>query len=120
MTALIISLAVLFTSGHTPVLPCLASVNCQLLIVTFQVNFLISSALVNHLFLPQAKALLTSGPLDLSHLFHPGTFLNALRQQSARTLKQVRPPPRTSSTRVHVVDPRARRRPARTSTLCVF
>ncbi|MEW5298927.1 MAG: hypothetical protein WDW36_001997 [Sanguina aurantia] len=36
----------------------------------------------------QAKALLTGGPLDLSHLFHPGTFLNALRQQSARTLKQ--------------------------------
>lgn len=27
-----------------------------------------------------------AGPLELSSVFHPGTFLNALRQQSARTL----------------------------------
>ena len=27
------------------------------------------------------------GPLDLSSLFHPGTFLNALRQHTARQRK---------------------------------
>mmetsp|Transcript_33539 Transcript_33539/g.74227 ORF Transcript_33539/g.74227 Transcript_33539/m.74227 type:complete len:2007 (+) Transcript_33539:3-6023(+) len=32
-------------------------------------------------------SLLTSGALDLSNLFHPGTFLNALRQQTARQLQ---------------------------------
>ena len=34
-----------------------------------------------------AGNLLNSGPLDLSHLLRPGTFLNALRQQTARALK---------------------------------
>eukprot|EP00798_Chlamydomonas_sp_ICE-L_P023166 gene23167-30374_t len=31
-------------------------------------------------------SLLSSGPMDLSSLYHPGTFLNALRQQTARQL----------------------------------
>ena len=31
-----------------------------------------------------AGTLLQSGALDLSELFHPDTFLNALRQQTAR------------------------------------
>jgi len=35
----------------------------------------------------QAGSLLNSGPLDLSQLFHPGPFLNALRQQTARATK---------------------------------
>lgn len=37
----------------------------------------------------QSGALLTSGrTLNLSQLFQPGTFLNALRQQTARVLRQ--------------------------------
>ena len=32
----------------------------------------------------RAGALLQEGALDLSELFHPNTFLNALRQQTAR------------------------------------
>ncbi|KAJ9505746.1 hypothetical protein QJQ45_029247, partial [Haematococcus lacustris] len=32
-------------------------------------------------------SLLSSGPLDLAHLLRPGTFLNALRQQTARAAK---------------------------------
>lgn len=34
----------------------------------------------------KSGALLSGAPLDLSDLFHPGTFLNALRQFSARQL----------------------------------
>ena len=33
-----------------------------------------------------SKGCLLEGPLNLSDLFNPGTFLNALRQQSARRL----------------------------------
>ena len=43
-------------------------------------------ALLKWLQLVQAKQLLEN-PVNLSDLFHPETFLNALRQRSARHLK---------------------------------